>query len=586
MPKQERRLKYQLSPNDAISQTAAHGGTLDIGAYVRVDGTRKMTADWDAGGYEIECDVFDADTAFYYGGAHVLSAPGDENLLGGELAGDSLTTGAHCVYLGYGSGETTEDDDSNVGVGAYTLNAADGAAGNVAVGAYAMETATTASYCVAIGLGSLDLLEDGDLNTAVGSETLEYLVDGEENAVFGYLSGQGCTGSESENTYIGSRTGVNSIGASGCVSLGFSAGGNNTTSNRLYIANSNTTTPLIYGEFDTPYAEIHGDLGIHTAYGLKHDDGVTDGYVLRANGTRYIPGQLSFSDLSGSLSSAMAYGGMYQNATSFTVTLTTQNTWYELDHATTNISAGELNFVTFPDDHYLLVANAGVYKVDWSCTVQVSVANQGLEFGVMVNGTIQSPGQARMMMLNATRNLNISGTAFLDLSANDQISLGARNITSGARVITVSFLNVTVAGVGGTGDIGAHVYNSGAQSVTTATWTALTADSELYDTDTIHSTVANTSRLTATTAGKYWIWASVQFAANATGDRAASFDLNGGGTYHGQQRVGAFASSNCEVTPGVELDLAANDYVECRCRHSRGVNLNVTLSSFGMRKRA
>ena len=141
--------------------------------------------------------------------------------------------------------------------------------------------------------------------------------------------------------------------------------------------------------------------------------------------------------------------------------------------------------------------------------------------------------------------------------------------------------NVVLAGMV---DIGAHVYNSGALSVVTATWTAMPADSEYYDTDTIHSTVSNTSRLTATTAGKYWIWANVGFAANSTGDRAASFDLNGGDVFWGIQRVGAFASSNCNLTPGVELDLAASDYVECRCRHSKGSNLDVTLLGFGMRR--
>ena len=82
MPKQDRDLKFQRSPDAATSRTSARGGGYDSGAYVRVDGTRKMTANWDAGEYEIECDVFDADTAYYYGGVHILSGPEDNVLVG------------------------------------------------------------------------------------------------------------------------------------------------------------------------------------------------------------------------------------------------------------------------------------------------------------------------------------------------------------------------------------------------------------------------------------------------------------------------------------------------------------------------
>ena len=40
-----------------------------------------------------------------------------------------------------------------------------------------------------------------------------------------------------------------------------------------------------------------GDVYIGSGVGVIHSDGNTAGYVLRANGTRYVPGQLSYSDL-------------------------------------------------------------------------------------------------------------------------------------------------------------------------------------------------------------------------------------------------------------------------------------------------
>jgi len=46
----------------------------------------------------------------------------------------------------------------------------------------------------------------------------------------------------------------------GCVMLGYFAGFNETGSNKLYIDNSSTTTPLIYGDFSTNTLTIHDSL--------------------------------------------------------------------------------------------------------------------------------------------------------------------------------------------------------------------------------------------------------------------------------------------------------------------------------------
>ena len=75
--------------------------------------------------------------------------------------------------------------------------------------------------------------------------------------------------------------------------------------------------------------------------------------------------------------------------------------------------------------------------------------------------------------------------------------------------------------------IGARVYNSAAQSITTSSATALTFDTERYDTDTIHSTSVNTSRLTCITAGIYIISGQMEFASNTVGLREVFIQLNG-----------------------------------------------------------
>ncbi len=51
-------------------------------------------------------------------------------------------------------------------------------------------------------------------------------------------------------------------GADNGVFIGFEAGYNETGSNKLYIENSNSTTPLIYGEFDNDLVKVNGQLEV------------------------------------------------------------------------------------------------------------------------------------------------------------------------------------------------------------------------------------------------------------------------------------------------------------------------------------
>lgn len=96
----------------------------------------------------------------------------------------------------------------------------------------------------------------------------------------------------------------------------------------------------------------------------------------------------------------------------------------------------------------------------------------------------------------------------------------------------VAFLGgaASLARVNGISDFDARrtrVFNAGSITVTTSTWTTITLDSERFDNDTLHSTVSNTGRLTATVAGTYLIIGNISFDANATGTRIARIFLNG-----------------------------------------------------------
>jgi len=94
-------------------------------------------------------------------------------------------------------------------------------------------------------------------NTFLGSFTGYSQTSGNNNTYVGTGAGIfGTTGGN--NTMIGFLAGTNNSTGSGNVFLGYNAGYNETTSNKLYIDNSSTTIPLVYGDFSS------NKLGINT----------------------------------------------------------------------------------------------------------------------------------------------------------------------------------------------------------------------------------------------------------------------------------------------------------------------------------
>ncbi len=98
-------------------------------------------------------------------------------------------------------------------------------------------------------------------NAAFGNWTLYSNNTGVRNTALGSRAGQSITGSE--NTIVGSSAGKDATG-SGNVFLGHAAGQSESGNNKLYIENSNSITPLIYGEFDNDIVGINGNLGVGT----------------------------------------------------------------------------------------------------------------------------------------------------------------------------------------------------------------------------------------------------------------------------------------------------------------------------------
>lgn len=121
----------------------------------------------------------------------------------------------------------------------------------------------------------------------------------------------------------------------------------------------------------------------------------------------------------------------------------------------------------------------------------------------------------------------------------------------------------------------ARVYNSGAISIPNITLTALTFDSERYDSGSLHSTSANTSRLTAPVTGLYNIGGNVEFASNATGYRILLIRF-GGSSRLAQQMTMALTGDVTCLNVTAQYRMLVGEYVELCVYQSSGGALNVS----------
>ena len=119
----------------------------------------------------------------------------------------------------------------------------------------------------------------------------------------------------------------------------------------------------------------------------------------------------------------------------------------------------------------------------------------------------------------------------------------------------------------------ARVYNDANISIPHNVATALTFNSERWDTDTIHSTTTNTGRLTCQTVGLYFISGHVQFPA---GSNVASIQIRlNGTTYIARNNDPQTSSSAREFSVSTCYSLAAGNYVELLAYQNSGGALNV-----------
>ena len=288
----------------AFTNEMAYGGaSVDTSLLVHkagietITGSKYFTPDINVNGFNIGRGNSNIQTNIAVGDSVLASnTTGTYNSALGFKVLARNTTGGFNSAMGEGALTGNLAGNSNVAIGALALNVFGSAGGfassNVAIGTQALANATynpTSGPNVAIGTGAMQFTTTGDINTAVGTQSLYSNTTGANNSALGYWSLHfNTTGSEnmgvgttslrqnttgnrnvgigreamrtnstgSGNVGIGYQVGYSSIGNYN-VYLGYQAGYYNKADNKLYISNSSTTTPLIYGDFSNGYLSVN-----------------------------------------------------------------------------------------------------------------------------------------------------------------------------------------------------------------------------------------------------------------------------------------------------------------------------------------
>ncbi|WP_460218460.1 tail fiber domain-containing protein [Psychroserpens sp. MEBiC05023] len=214
--------------------------------------------------------------------------------------------------IGYQSLFSNISGYDNISIGESSLLANTDGFQNNAIGVNSLITNISGSRNVANGYGAMNFNTNGSNNTAIGTFAMYNNILGSNNVAVGFQSlGNNTDGTN--NVAIGDNALFSNVTGNSNVVIGIGAGYNETGSNKLYIENSSSTAPLIYGEFDNDLLRVNGTLDINNAYRFPVSDGTTN-QVLQTDGV----GNITWETPSG-LGEFKRIGTIIQNTTNTTI---------------------------------------------------------------------------------------------------------------------------------------------------------------------------------------------------------------------------------------------------------------------------
>ena len=190
----------------------------------------------------------------------------------GENAGinDDLSLNNN-VFIGTESGRDNTTGSNNVSVGRRSFRLNITGFNNLALGTLSMENSLSNNN-LGIGANALRRQTTGGNNVGIGSGA------GLENVTGG------------QNVFIGQGAGRGSFGASksGSVMIGYRAGENEDLSNKLYIENSGSANPLIYGDFATDDITFNADASVIGKLDIDASLASSEIAAFRGTGSKWI----------------------------------------------------------------------------------------------------------------------------------------------------------------------------------------------------------------------------------------------------------------------------------------------------------
>jgi uncharacterized protein (TIGR02145 family) len=214
----------------------------------------------------IRITITNPSTALFIGDSAGNNTLNPNNIIGiGKFAGANDTAGFDNVFIGHNSGRFNSRGFLNTFVGSYAGNQND-----------------TGSYNTFVGYNSGRDNYGGHLNAFFGRRAGERNVSGSENTFIGTSAGA-LNIDGTGNTYVGRVAGLSNQHGDSNVFIGNWAGYGVSSSHTLIIANSGTSEPLIYGNFEEKMLKFHAN-SVETTGLLSADGEVRTFENFRANG--------------------------------------------------------------------------------------------------------------------------------------------------------------------------------------------------------------------------------------------------------------------------------------------------------------
>lgn len=365
--------------------------------------TGSLTADFSAAAAGVEnsiqvnrSGVLGYDSNFEWDGnsLNMVADSGTYNVFIGQNSGLlSLSGASNNTFTGYRSGESLTDGDDNTFIGYQSGR------GN-----------TTGRYNTYIGYNAA-YLSNAEYNTICGNNAGAGLSTGSYNLFVGQGAG-GATSTGGLNVFIGQGAGYSNNGSSN-IFIGYNGGYNETGSNKLYIENSNSTSPLIYGEFDNDLIQINGDfkaqndtfeVTVDTTF-IRNKLKVTDGAIY-VNGHIITPARASAYIASGDIAAT---------------TISVADTYYFLKGDFTNVDTCDFQFLA--DTLQYIGEETLTLTLNYSCTFSVGQVTTTVTTGISVNDVILEQSENDRRIPSTTDKGAWSGLATVTLSTNDKVKI-------------------------------------------------------------------------------------------------------------------------------------------------------------------